>query len=242
MLKLIHGEVYRLFHKKSMYLYFAILLIGYFLVAFVRSGGFDEESVLQDVMTLFNLLPALIGGFLFVAIYTDDLNAKNLITLVGYGLSKAKIVLAKFIIGAVFAAVAFALMPLFHCGVYALLGHAATTDQMTVIFIISLKFFLMTLAFFSFSSIVAYGVQRTTFAIVAYILFAFNIVGSLLVAATKMLSSKIAEYLLTGLTDKVLIGMISGDPVVLPILGCVVYIVVAMVLSVVAFHKKEMEF
>lgn len=242
MLNLIHGEIYRLLHKKSLYIYFGILLAGYFLITFVRSGGFDAGSVLDDSTTYFNFFPALAGGFLFAAIYTDDLNAKNLITLVGYGLNKTKIVFAKLILGVAFSALFFGLLPLVHCGFYALLGHEATASQMTNVYIVSFKYFLLTVAFFAISSIVVYGLQRTTFAIVTYILLAFNVIGSLVLMVVNVLKLNIAEYLLSNLTDKILLSLAAGDSIVMPLLGCLVYVAVAVTLSAIVFHKKEMEF
>jgi len=38
MFKLICGEIFRLLHKKSLYIYFGALAAGYFIIAFIRSG------------------------------------------------------------------------------------------------------------------------------------------------------------------------------------------------------------
>lgn len=240
--KLIRGELYRLLHKKSMYIYFGVLAVCYLLLAFVRSGGFDTESVVDDSITFFNFLPALAGGFLFSAIYTDDLNAKNLITLVGYGLGKTKIVLAKLILMLLFGAAVFGLAPLYHCGVYALLGHGATAGQLGIIYAASLKFLLLTVAYAALSGIVVYGFQRTTFAIVVYILFGFYVIRTLLTTVAKLLGLNIQNYLLSGITDRIFSGMVVGGSVVFPILEYLVYIAAAVALSALAFNKKEMEF
>ena len=89
MLNYMRGELYRLLHKKSLYLFFGALALGYTLVAFVRSGGLGEDSLLGDAANFFGYLPALAGGFLFAAVYTDDLSAKSLATLVGFGIGFA---------------------------------------------------------------------------------------------------------------------------------------------------------
>jgi len=77
MLRLINGEIYRLLHKKSMYIYFCSLAAGYFLIAFIRSGGLNAQSIVNDAFNFFNFLPAIAGGFLFSTIYTDDLTRKT---------------------------------------------------------------------------------------------------------------------------------------------------------------------
>jgi len=247
MLKLINGEIYRLLHKKSMYIYFCSLAAGYLLISFIRSGGFHAESIVNDAFYFFNVLPAIAGGFLFSAIYTDDLNAKNLNTLVGFGMRKAKIVYVKFILTALFGAVIFALVPLLLYVVHAAFGWAATANSMKIVFAVSLKYFLTTVGFSTLAGIAAYGLQRSTFAMVLYILFAFNIVGGLLtVFLVSMVgansASTITSLLMAGITDRILAGITSGGPLLIAIINYMIYIFIASTISVIAFSKKEMEF
>jgi len=242
MIKYLGGEIYRLIHKRSIYLYFAALILGHVLIAYIRSGGFYEGSVVNDAISLFNFMPPLAGGFLFAAVYTDDLNSKNLISLVGFGLSKTKIVISKFILMAVLCAIAFALAPLLHCSVYALLGWPAGANEWAIIYAASLKFLLMTVAFAVLSGIAVYGLQRATFAIVLYILLAFGVVSGLLSAAVKPFAPGIANYLMPGISDRIMAGVIGGGPLFLPVIEYVVYVAAAAALSALAFNKKEMEF
>jgi len=242
MFKLIHGEIYRILHKKSMYIYFCALAAGYFIVSFIRSGGFTEGSAASDAMSMFSLLPALAGGFLFAAIFTDDLNSKNLITLVGYGVNKAAIIIAKFILMVISGIIIFGLAPLYHCAVYALLGHAAAAGMLGPIFAVSLKYLLMTLAFSALSGIVVYGLQRATFAIVTYLLLAFGVIGSLISLALHTFAPGLTAYLASGITDRILSGIIRGDSLTAPVIELIVYVLVALALSAAAFFRREMEF
>ena len=247
MLKVLNGEIFRLLHKKSMYIYFCSLAVGYFLIAFIRSGGFNEQSILDDAMNFFNFLPALAGGYLFSAIYTDDLTAKNLITLVGFGMNKARIVLVKFILTALFGAVIYALAPLLLYVVHAVFGWTATAGTMTTVYAVSLKYLLTTLGYSVLSGIAVYGLQRTTFAMVLYILLAFNVIGGLVtVFLVNMLGANLATHitnrLLSGLTDRILTGLASGTSLTAPIIEYVIFIAIAAAVSIMAFNKKEMEF
>ena len=242
MLKYIRGELYRLFHKKSMYIFFAALAAGYLLITYIRSGGFNAESITDDAIQLFQFLPVLAGGFLFAAIYTDDLNSKNLISLVGFGLSKVLIVISKFILITMSSAIVFGLAPLLHCGVYSLLGWAATADIWTAVYAISVKFFLTTVAFSVLSGIVVFGLQRTTYAIVTYILLAFGIVSGLLTAGLRTFAPGLTGYLMSGISDKIMVSIISGGSLTSPITQYVVYVAIVMALSALVFHKNEMEF
>ncbi|MCL2749957.1 MAG: hypothetical protein FWE96_02975 [Coriobacteriia bacterium] len=242
MLRLIHGEIYRLLHKKSLYIYFGALALGYLALAFIRSGGFEPVSIIDDALSLFILMPALLGGFLFAAIYTDDLNSKNLISLVGSSTSKVTIVLAKFVLMALFSAVTFALAPLFHMGVYALLGQVATADMAAMLFAVSSKYLLAALAYAALSGIVVYGLQRTTFAIVTYLLLAFGVASGLISIALNMFAPTLTEHLITGITDRVLMALVSGASLGLPMIEYALYLVIAVAASLLVLSRKEMEF
>jgi len=241
MLNLLRSEAYRLARKRSMYIYIVALLLGYALLVFVRSGGFTAESVVSDSSN-FNFFPALAGAFLFSAIYTDDLNSKNLATLVGYGLSKTTIVMAKFITSVVSSVIFFVLLVGVHCAMYAVLGFAPTPRDVGWVFAFGLKYTLMTIVFMALSSIVVYGFQRTTFALVTYILFGFGIVTSLIKVADSVLKLKLADYLVSSLTDNITYGLISGTSALPSVVGYLGYLIVALVLAAVAFNRKEMEF
>ncbi|MCL1799208.1 MAG: hypothetical protein FWG23_05685 [Eggerthellaceae bacterium] len=242
MIRLIRGEFYRLLHKKSTYLYFALLAVGYFLVAFVRSGGFTAQSVVDDALNAFVFLPVLVGGFLFAAVYTDDLNARNLAVLVGFGISKTKVVLAKLVCAAVLNAAAFALVPLFHVAVYALFGSAATTDALGSVYAVAFKFYLTTVAFSALSGIVVYGLQRTTFAVVAFVLLAFNVVSGLAASLFGLIDPALRDHLIPGITDRIVSGVVFGSPVAGALVEYIAYVAFAVAVSAVVFHRKEMEF
>ena len=242
MRKYINGEIYRLLRKKSMYIYFCALAVGYMLITYIRSGGFNATAITSEANTWFFLLPPLAGGFLFAAVYTDDLNAKNLITLVGFGMSKTKIVIAKLILMVIGGVIVFGVVPLLHCGLFVVCGWMPASTDIAVVYALSCKNLLISVAFAALSGIVVYGLQRATFAIVTYLLLAFNVVSSLLSAGLKMFGDFLSEYLMPGISNRILFGMISGDFPFQPLIEYAVYVIIAVVISVLAFRKKEMEF
>lgn len=242
MLNYLFGEIYRLIHKKSMYLYFASLALGYVLLAYIRSGGFSENSIVNDAVNFFFYLPILVGGFLFSAIYTDDLGSKNLISLVGFGLSKVKIIISKLILTTLFSGIIFALAPPLHIVVYGIFGSTAVANVWLMVYAISIKFWLMTVGFSALCGIIVYGLQRTTFAFVTYILLAFGIISGLINTAFNAFAPFLKRFLLSGITDGIMFGITNGSSIVWPIVEYMIYLVIAIVLSVLAFSKKEMEF
>jgi ABC-type transport system involved in multi-copper enzyme maturation permease subunit len=225
-----------------MYIYFGALAVAYAFLAFMRSGAFTDASVGAQASDLFLYLPALVGGFLFSAIYTDDLHSKNLITLVGFGISKTQIIISKFLLMVCFSGIIYAIFPLFHIGLYGALGSTATGTVTGMIYILALKYFLVTVGFAALTGIVVYGTQRTTFSMVLYILLAFNIVSALLATLINQIKPELTRYMMDGITNNIMIGVMDGQVPILYFVQFFIYVGIAVALSVLAFHKKEMEF
>ncbi|MDR0380604.1 MAG: hypothetical protein LBH86_01230 [Oscillospiraceae bacterium] len=248
MLKYIHGEIYRLLHKKSMYIYFSVLALGYFFLTLVRSSGLSTGAIVNDALNLFMILSVLTGGFLFSAVYTDDLNAKNLIMLVGFGMSKVKIVLSKFILMTLSSAVVWVLIPLYICFVHAVMGRPASAEIITTLYTSAMPHFLKIVAFAAVSGFVVYGSQRPTFSMVAFLLLILGVVSNLLTTAANLefvnsIAPNFIDHLMSGIAPRILAGvMVGGSSWLLPLLEYVIYTAAALVLSMLAFLKKEMEF
>jgi len=244
MLKLLNAELYRLSRKGTMYAYFAAMLLVYLAVTFIRSGGFREESVVFDCYDFFGAFPTLAGGFLFSAIYAEDLSSKNLISLVGFGINKAKIILVKFILAVVFAAVLLFGLAAVHVITYSVLGAQVTSEQVGVVFIIAVRFLLMTFAYTAVASLAVYGLQRVTFAVVTYFMFSLGMITGLILLVSSQLKvlEHVPEHIPSGLVTKIMNGLEKGGPLLRPFAEYLVFIAVIIALSVFAFHKKEMEF
>ncbi|GHU09858.1 hypothetical protein FACS189431_8520 [Alphaproteobacteria bacterium] len=247
MLNYLRAEIYRVLHKKSLFIYFGIIALLYIGFAFMRLSDADDHSVASDASQFFFLLPAVIGGYLFAALFNDDLNSKNLTTLIGFGMSKAKIVLSKLVLTLLFGAVIFGIAPLFMDAVYAIFGHPASAQAMSAAYTEALVKLLAMFAYTAISAIVVYGLQRPTFAIVVYLLLSLGVVSQLLglILSWDMIASLLpglSEHLITGITTKIQLGLLVDSPIVMPIVEYGIYIMAATVLSVVAFNKKELEF
>ncbi|MDR2524288.1 MAG: hypothetical protein LBC95_01960 [Candidatus Nomurabacteria bacterium] len=247
MINYLRAEIYRLSRKKSLFVFLALAALGYLLVAVMRSGSLGAESILGDA-SFFILLPPVVGGVLFAAIYTDDLGSKNLSTLVGFGLSKVKIVIAKLVLALLLTALIFGLVPLLSYVFYAVLGFPASGETLGAIYLSLLKYYLLSVVFMALGAVVVYGIQRSAASIVTYVVLAFGVVGQLLGLllgadfvndflpnATSYLASNLASQLYTALA--------GGDGSVLGAgIGLAIYLAAALVVSAVVFNKKEMEF
>jgi len=243
MLNLFRGEVYRIMHKRNMYWFVGVGAFGYLAIAFMRSGGFGSDSEVTDAATMMQFMPAILGGYFFTAVFTDDLTAKNLITLVGYGMSRTKIVLTKLLLMLLFTLLSFALIVVSHLTAYAVFGFAASSGQMRMILGIAAQFVLMTIGFAAVAAVVVYGTQKPTFAVVTYFMLAFNVVTMLLNAVANLLGFNLTNRFISGTTVRMMLGMaMPGNPLWAPSLEFLAYLAIATLAAIVIFRNREMEF
>jgi ABC-type transport system involved in multi-copper enzyme maturation permease subunit len=190
----------------------------------------------------------LAGGFIFAAIYTDDLSARTLSTLVALGYSKVKIVLGKFILTALVCAIAFAVAPLFFYAVHALFGCQASPSDLLTYYSYALSAFLTIVGFSQLAAICAYGIQRPTFAIVLYLLLSLGVIGGLISAAlttdaVQGIAPGINGFLLTSFANNASVSIIDASEAgAFAFLGCLIWYAVSIFASTFVFSKKEMEF
>ncbi|MDR0501616.1 MAG: hypothetical protein LBG97_10345 [Coriobacteriales bacterium] len=242
------GEAYRVLRKKSMYIYFGSFALLYLLLVFIRSGmGNEATQIKQDAETLAAFFPAVVGGYLFAAFYTDDLNAKNLTTLIGFGLGKTKIIIAKLIMVIIFGVLIFALIPVFMWAAFSVFNGAVPLEAFSTLYAWALKALLEAIAFSAVSAIIVYGLQRATFGMVTYLLLSLGVIGQLLAALfswdlINSIAPNLSEHLMSGITIRIILGMLVGEPLILPIVEYLIYVAIAVALSVLAFKKKELEF
>lgn len=242
MFDLFQGELYRLAHKRNMYRYFGVVALGVIALHFMRSSGYGDESVVTDAATLFSFLPALLGGYFFTSLYTDDLAAKNLITLVGFGTSRSRIVVTKLLLMALTTLLAYGLFTALHLGIFAVLGHGATGSQASAVLVIALQSWLLTLGFAAVSSVVVYGLQKATFAVVTYFMLAFSVVTMLITAATSMVNIDLTGHLISGTTSRIMGGLLTASSLGAPLIEYLAYVALAIAASIFLFKNRELEF
>jgi ABC-type transport system involved in multi-copper enzyme maturation permease subunit len=249
MSRYVRAELYRLAHKKSLLIYLVALVAAYMALVFIRSSRLDDDTFMSDISNLEQWLPLFIGGILFAALFTDELGCGSLGAMVGYGLSKARLVVSKLALIAGCSAVLLALVPPIFAAVLALFGAAPVQGDVSAAYALMLKAWMVIVAFSTVAAIVAYGSQRATFAIVAYLFLSAGIVSGLLGAAlsSETVSAIVpgADQLLASRTSlNVSSALIAGAPgeALVPAVEWIVYVIVATFIATLVFNKREMEF
>jgi hypothetical protein len=241
MIDYIRADFYRILRKKSLYITFAIFLVCYCFLVFMRSNGLTDDNIAVEGSLVFNLLSLAGGGVLFAALYGDDLSAKTLPAVIGFGRRKISIVVAKLIMAVIIYFLVFAMtLGVLHV-VLTCFGLNASAEISTLVNS-CLTYLLIALAYVAIASVVAFGTQKATLALVTYVVLATGFVGTmvgLLLSAgfIKDMVGDLSQYLITPL-----VGRLISEFSLIHLLEYAIYGGVFVALSAVIFQKKDLEF
>ncbi|MDR1944819.1 MAG: hypothetical protein LBQ59_01700 [Candidatus Peribacteria bacterium] len=219
-----------------MYLYFAILVAVYVLIFFIKSGDITSNRLLMETNPVFLLASLFGGGYLFVTIYNDDLNAKTLPTLIGFGMKKTTIILSKLIIYVTMTILIFLGTFILFYLTFIAFGFEITNDMLKQLTTVLFSNFFQLLAFSSIASIVVYGTQKASMSIVTFVLLVTTFVSSIIIMFLGQ-NNILKDYMIMPLVSNMLTA-----PTITTITLYLIYMVIFTLLSIFAFHKKDLEF
>ncbi len=247
MLNYMSAELNRVKSNKGVLLYFLICFIAYSLLVFIRLSSLTSDSIASEAVSVFQFLfPLFVGTMLFSVVYNNDLTAKTLPQVVGFGLSRKTIVLAKSMVMVIVTLITYLLgFILFHA-LFFLIG-LNTMDIVVKTFSILVNPFLIVIGYSLLASTVVYGTQRATMAIVTFIVFITSIVPQLIGAflGTSLVQNIVGDltpYLLSSVINNISQNLIAGQFDFMPWITLAVYLTLFTVTAIIVFNKKELEF
>jgi ABC-type transport system involved in multi-copper enzyme maturation permease subunit len=220
-----------------MYIYFASLLVGYILLMFVQSSNL-VNNVLQQGGIVFDLMLIFGGGFLFATIYNDDLTAKSLPQLIGFGKKRTTIVISKIIISIILSVIVyFAAYAAFYLLVTSFgVSIDADTNKKLLLFLFNSLFKLF--AYYSIGSIAAYGTQKATVSVVVFTVFATGLGEQMIMLLFAQFQNIID---LTGCAVLLIVGKLVENPSIETITPYIITLLILTVISIIAFRKKDLK-
>lgn len=246
MINYIKAELYRTTHKKSMYMYYAALVLG-FLLIIIFASNMDATSYLEILgLALVSMTAVFVAGQVFMSVYGDDVSSKSLGLSVSTGLSRTKIIIAKFIVSVVLVVCIYFVLSIVAGMVYLVLGgNFSSQDQTYIRFIffrLAIQIVVM-LVFMVLTTIVLYTSQSSTASSIVLILlimgFVYNILG--MISSGIPFVSELMPYTVTALQGSINDAYMMKDIVeysdIMILLG---YLVAGLGLSSFALGRKEL--
>jgi len=180
MFNYINAELSRLFHKKSAYVYYAVLIALFlFFTLFVGISLVKEDVVYLAAVILSNLSIIFVGAQVFLAVYVDDLAANSLVNVFSSGLNKIEFVVSKLIVTLIYSICWYLVLALVYLGVYAIAQGPFAFEPLMELLPFVYFSLLAQLAFTAVASIVNYFFQKSSVSTVVFILLGMGFVSGI---------------------------------------------------------------
>lgn len=238
------ADVKRIFARTSRIIATSIILIISMLIAYAtkESGSLGFLQVYKQVL---NYLPVAFGVIELLAIFSDDFRAKSMQIAIGCGIGRNRVIVSKWLEFVIFSFmdwVSMLVLTLITCAVSGNKIQAVVVGEIVItVFHIILKNITMA----AYVGILAFLLQNVTTPMILYILLSTGIVETIVSVAT--INPTIA---LLHLDSRTPLGMVNyaesrmamGSFPFLTYLGIAIYIALGLIITMVAFRKKELEF
>ncbi|MCR5093930.1 MAG: hypothetical protein K6B72_08155 [Lachnospiraceae bacterium] len=213
-----------------------------------EKGG-TAPSMEIYIMIAFFFYPLFVGIPIFSAIYSDDFKSRSMQTAIGFGITRRKLIWARFfevLILALETAVLFTAI-VYAVDLWTGISFGDATDM--ILKQVWIKDFEI-IGFLSISLIIVYGTQKPGSGMVLYILLLMGVFSALITLADMIPffsrnHIKISEYVPSGVVStmqKAIFGDDPGKAVIAGLCFTVFYILLPVILSIRIFEKKELDF
>lgn len=246
----ITADVLRVQKKKSFFI--MIFFILAFLVLFaVLSGlhlikGNAGENFLSMSGALFSFNSLFIGIPVFNSVFSDDFKSRSMQTSIGFGISRTKMLLARFFEVVIIISEAYVVFTLIVIGVGKGLGATwgNVGDSLENLWLTG----LLNLCYMAIAMIFVYLSSNGTLGLVLYILLSLNAFTLILTAVDaipflKKHDIKLSKITVDGMFASAFTGDLEmGKKVMWGIMMIVCYLIFPLFISVQIFKKKELDF
>lgn len=247
MIHLIRADLRRILRKKSFYIALAVAaVLSVLLVLWDRTHLWNGFAfAVHEKNYLLNGSTVILGIAVFSVVYTDEFRAKSMQAAIGRGVTRGRIIAAK--IADVIALTAI----IYGCfSVFLLLLSLAAGAHMTAA---DLKILLLTVLMGAYTviccaplaAVILYITDNSALAVFIMLLLTTVIptLSSFLDTRVLFHNAHITHYMIQGFANRAFSDMmLGGNGAATLLLGAVIYLGLALLLSVLAFRRKELDF
>ena len=249
MINYIGADLRRIFRKQSFRWAFGAFVGCFAILVFIYwSPSFTAEMYVSKMTSFMSFFSLVVGLLTFLSVYADDFKCRSMQIAIGYGMPRGRIVFAKLLESATLLLATVACMVVLLIAAPLLLGLAPTSQQMASLVLTAAAEFLRALGYVAISAVVVFLTQNATGGTILYVLLSSKsvyIILTMLLGQDFLLSTvgDLTEYLYTAMLYTCKADLVQGgQPYICLSFALLIYVVLPMVISVVGFRKKELEF
>lgn len=250
MKQLIKADFYRIFNKKGLYafsLICATLFLGIMFI--VVDADFHETTYMVIVSIVSSFVPLVIGLYTASLVYSDDIKSKSIQTAVGFGVSRFKIMISKLLVSTSITTILSLMFMVLILITPTLFGFEVSKESIARLSYQLFAEFLKTVIFMAIIGGISFTVQKATVVTTVFVLLATGTVNSILglILGQNFVVGLIGDlqpYLISNLSSKLSMSLISGEfeSAISSGVGLLIYIPVVIILTMLVFKDKELDF
>ena len=247
---LIRGDIRRIISKKSLWVAFVAALITNILlvVFYLFTMNYSSINYMQgNIDGVADLGGMIIGIAVFIAVYSDDFRSMIIISIIGRGTSRLKIIIAKFINSVTITIILYALFALEVCAMTSVMGIELLPDERLALCLGVFRGIYLTIGYVTMASIVIYATGNNAFSVFMLVMF-YLIIPNVLPLASNLPVVKnihIERYDYSGLCSNGISDIILGmkpQGVLILISAFIIYVGASLAIVFKVFNKKELDF
>ena len=226
-----------------------LITVATLVIAFVYSYATQDWNAVTFQMTIRVysnlLLTHLLGLFVYIAVFSDDCKAKTMQVAIGTGLSRRAVVLSKFADVCIVTFGALIFLVLVCIVAQPVLGVSMVASQYGDVALGFIQAGVHIIGYICITMIPTFLMQSAGFGTLFYLALSTGLVGWLLDLLFKMKYVQglhLDQTHFNILVDKVFTRLESGVFDAASFIGVVIYIVCAVLITVLLFRKRELEF
>ena len=249
MRRLISADINRIMHKKTLWI---SLILGIVLLAVAVAGYkftfvWDGTVFADAIFLMLYFLEFTFGLLTFLFVYGDEVSSMALITAIGRGLTREKAVLAKFLDTVIVTLVMNVILTLFIFIFQLAFGADLTHDQAVWVYFAVITGLYQCLGYLTISALFLFITWNIPLAVLIYTACSILIPGAFLLFSDTTLVAQyhIDRYYYGTMADMALTDIVLGLPAEgasLYLKGFLTYVVLALILTILSFRKKELDF
>lgn len=243
------ADIKRICHKKS-FLAIVGAYMGLFLIMiFIYfNPSFTAAAYVAKTTTFLSFFLLFVGLLVFLSVYYDDFKSKSMQIAIGYGMSRYKVVLSK-----VMDSILLLFVTVFCIGIIiliipAILGLSLSGAQIVELVASIIVEVLRAIGYICISAIPVFYTQNAVNGTIFFVLLSSK---TIMILLTMILGQDILvntvgdlmQYLYTSMLYNTRNMFVQEGTVSITLFGALtLYIVLPVILSILSFRKKELEF
>lgn len=245
----IFADLNRIFKKQSFLLALGAFAGCFVILVFIYfNPSFTSDMYVSKITSFMSYFPLIIGLFTFLSVYADDFKCHSMQIAIGYGMPRSRIIFAKLLESTILLLLTAGAMAILLVATPLLLKLAPTSQQIVSLVLTALGESLRALGYVAISAIAVFLSQNGTGGIILYVLLSSKtiyIVLSMLLGQDFLRNAigDLTKYLYTVMIYTCKTNLMQGGHVLIYLIfALLLYVVLPTIISMVGFHKKELEF